>query len=312
MEQFSKDLKKIIIRSDNEDNNRAYGSLLLFCDFHYKYKKDQSIAEDNDFLKKLYLKYNFGGVQRNKSIELDEFFSSYLTLVENIENFYKLDINHIKIIEANIKAISKNTEKQYKTGLIDFLNYLSLYSKLYKFGLEPYFDIIDKNRLFFTFLLSYDKDLQVNFYECYDDMEEFVREYKVSSLPFIWLIQKLLSSHHICCVKIIMKKFFDKYVYIINLEFIEALTKLMTLGIVEHHAKLYLMFLNKFIAEYGETNVEDVDLNKCKIKESHIEVCPNNTGIRICDNIPEEEKIDILLYCKPTDNKFIFRNNKIF
>ena len=107
-----------------------------------------------------------------------------------------------------------------------------------------------------------------------------------------------------------MKILFDNYVFIINSEFIEALLKLFTLNIVEHHAKLYNMFLNKFIEEYGETNIEDIELNECKIKESHIEPCLNGVGIRICDNVPEIDKIDPSIYCKLKSNKYLKLFNK--
>ncbi len=307
MEQFAKDLQKLLIKTTDDDDKWAYMSLLLFCEFHNNYLKNPTIFEDIEFIKALYAKYHFGGVQREKdlSTEIPEFISSYFTLVETIDVFYSFDITHIDIIELNIKYISKNTVKPYKSGLIDFMKYLNLYKDISQFGLISYFDIINKNKKFFTELLNYNKDIIENYSECMENISTYLSHYKAASLPLLWMIQKLLSSHHFECVKHMMTKLFNNYVYIINSQFIEALIKIITFNVIEKHSKLYVMFLNKFIAEYGETNIEDIQLNECKIKESHIEVCTDrDLGIRICDNVPAEYKIDASLYCK-TNNKFL-------
>ena len=314
MEQFTKDLQKLLIKTIDDDNKWAYRTLLLFCEFHDNYLINPSVMEDIEFIKALYAKYNFGGVQRetDPNIELPQFISSYFTLVETIEHFYSLKIAHSNIIELNINYISKNTVKPYKTGLIDFIKYLNLYKTIYQFDLISYFDIINKNKKFFIELLNYNKDITQDYSECMENISTYFLYYKKASLPLLWLIQKLLSSYHFECVEIMMNKLFTNYVYIINSDFIEALLKIFTLNINEQHAKLYVTFLNKFIAEYGETNIEDIELNECKIKESHVDICPNNIGIRVCDNVPDENKVDTDYYCRmKTNNKFI-KNSKYF
>jgi hypothetical protein len=306
MDKFAKDIQKLLIISD-DDNKLAYNSLLMFCEFHNNYLKKPELIEDKDYLKSLYSKFHFGGVQREKdhNIEMQQFISSYFTLVETINIFYSLDINHSEIIHFNIKTISKNTVKPYKTGLLDFIKYLNLYKNIYQFGLISYFDIINKNKKFFIEILNYDKDIMNNYISCNKDISIYISHYNKSELPLLWMIQKLLSSKHLDCVNSMMKILFDNYVFIINSEFTKALLILFTLNIVEHHTKLYKMFFNKFIEEYSETNIEDIELNECKIKESHIEPCPNGVGIRICDNVPEIDKIDPSVYCKVKNNKFL-------
>ncbi len=312
MERFVKDLRRLLMKTSDEDNKWAYSTLLMFCEFHDNYLKNPTILENIEFIKALYAKYNFGGVQREKdiTIEMSQFISSYFTLIDAIELFYSFEINHIDIIELNINSISKNTVKPYKTGLIDFIKYLNLYKDISRFDLISYFDIINKNKKFFIELLNYNKDIILIYSECKENIVTYYSHYKDGSLPLLWMIQKLLSSHHFYCVEIMMNYLFNNYVYIINSQFIEAFIKIMTFNIVDKHAKLYVMFLNKFIAEYGETNIEDIQLNECKIKESHVELCPNNVGIRVCDNVPEEEKIDAALYCKTKINNKFFKMYK--
>jgi hypothetical protein len=313
MEQFIKDLQRLLITTD-DDNKWAYSTLLMFCEFHNNYLKNPSIIEDVKFIKELYTKYNFGGVQREKDfdIEIPQFISSYFTLLEAIEIFYSFKIKHIDIIELNINYISKNKVKPYKTGLIDFIKYLNLYKDINQFGLMSYFDIINKNKQFFIQLFNYNKDIIQNYSECRENISTYFIHYKDSSLPQLWMIQKLLSAHHFECVEIMMTKLFNNYVYIINSQFIEALLKLFTINIIEQHAKLYKMFLNKFISEYGENDIEDIQLNECKIKESHVEICPNNNdiGIRICDNAPDEYKVDPSVYCTMKINNKFIKNDK--
>ncbi len=310
MDRFNKDLQRLLTNADNESDKLAYTSLLMFCEFHNNYIKNPEIIENKEYLKALYAKYHFGGVQRDKdpTIEMTEFISSYFTLVEAIEIFYSFDINHIEILQLNIRTISKNIEKQYKTGLIDYIKYLNLYKNMSEFGLISYFDIINKNKKFFIQLLNYDKDIMNNYIECKKEISIYLSHYNESQLPLLWMIQKLLSSKHIQCVNSMMKILFDNYVYVINSRFIEALLKLFTLNIIEQHAKIYKMFFNKFIEEYSESNIEDIELNECKIKESHVEPCDNDVGIRICDNIPDDSKPKLSTYCK-VNNKFFKRFN---
>lgn len=265
MERFYNDLHKLLIKS-NDDDKLAYSSLLMFCEFHINYLKNPELIEDKEYLKALYTKYHFGGVQRDNTIEMTQFISSYFAIVEEIEIFYSFNINHIEIIELNINTISKNTVKPYKTGLLDFIKYLNLYKKISQFGLISYFDIINKNKKFFIQILNYDKDIMSNYNECNIDISNYISYYSQSELPLLWMIQKLLSAHHFDCVNYMMKILFDNYVYVINSSFIDALLILFTLNIVEQHATLYKMFLNKFIEEYSETNIEDIELNECKIK----------------------------------------------
>ncbi len=309
MERFSKDIEKILLTTSDSDNKWAYSSLLMFCEFHTNYQQKPEIIEDKGYLKALYFKYHFGGVQREKDIDLEnrEFINAYFSLMEGIDLFYSFDINHIEIIELNIKTIAKNTEKPYKTGLLDFLNYIKFFKEMARFGLGSYINIIEKNKKFFIMLLNYVKDISSEYIDCKKEMEPFIVHYIDSALPLLWIIQKLLSSHHFECVERIMTKLFDRTVYLINSEFMEALIKLMTFNIVEKHAKIYIMFISKFITQYGEKPIEDFLLNECKVKESHVEVCPiNDIGIRICDNVPEEFKVDPAKFCKSkTHNKFL-------
>ena len=309
MEKFAEDIQKLLIKTMDDKNKWAYNTLLMYCYFHDNYLKNPFLIFDEDFIKALYAKFNFGGVQKDKDfiIEKENFINSYITLVDIINIFYSNKIKHIDIIELNIDKISKNTEKPYKSGLIDFLNNLNLYNDITKYGLKDYFDIIYKNKLFFIILFNYDKDILQNYDDaCKEYITPHIKYYKDASLPLLWMIQKLLSSHHIQCVEKMMYKLFNNYVYIINSDFIKALLILFTKDIKEHHAKIYVMFLNKFITEYGESYIEDIELNECKINESHVEICPNNNVIRICDNIPEKKKVDPSIYCNmKTNNKFL-------
>ena len=89
MERFTKDLQKLLIKTDDSDNKWAYSSLLLFCEFHNEYIKDETILENIRFIKSLYAKYHFGGVQREKNDDIEILCVDIIKIIINTNNEYK-------------------------------------------------------------------------------------------------------------------------------------------------------------------------------------------------------------------------------
>ncbi len=289
MDVFKRDLN--ILFNKNDENHNSYYILIMYCQLYENYISNYNIIYDKEFIKNLYGKFNFTGVQRDNNINIEHsnFIESFYMLIEIINNFYKLPLsNTMNIIESNIITITNNTIKPFKTGLIDFLNYINLYNYIYENKLESDIDIIIKNKRFFVVLLQYDKDIltNYNFPVCLKDLREHMnklKEYQESTHSLLWMIQQLIVSHteHSICAMNIMTQLFNFYISKYDEGLNRIITRIFTININERYTRIFTVFLEIFFEKYPNTNIEDINLDECKAKESIIVSCPN-ISFRIC------------------------------
>jgi hypothetical protein len=294
MDLFKKDLN--VLYNKNDKNHNSYYILIMYCQLYENYKSNFNIIYEEEFIKKLYKDYNFTGVQRddNINIEHSNFIESFFTLIEIIDKFYKLPLsNTMNIIESNIITITDNTVKPFKTGLMDFLNYINLYSYIYKNNLESDIDIIIQNKRFFIALLQYDKDVLTNYNYpiCLNNLREHMdklKEYQESTYPLLWMIQQLIVSHpeHSVCAMNIMTQLFNFYISKYDERLRIIMTRIFTINIDARYTRIFTVFLEIFFDKYPNTDIEDINLDECKAKESIIVSC-KNISFRICNPTPD-------------------------
>ena len=287
MELFKRDLT--ILFQKNDINKNSYNILLMYCELYEIFIIDNDIIYNTQFIKDLYKRYNFGRVQREKNdlLEHTNLIKSFFMLIDIIGKFYKFPVDKINIIERNIYTITKNTEKQFKTGLIEFLHYINLYIYIFNNHLESDIDIILQNRKFFRILLEYNKDILTDFTfpECVSVLKEKLSEYTASSHSLLWMLQHLISSYpeHSKCAFNIMKQLLISYSSIDDERLKKALINVFTIKINPRYTRIFTLFIELFFELYPEIDIDDYELNKCKVKESQIIVCPNDFTLRICD-----------------------------
>jgi hypothetical protein len=295
MDLFKRDLT--ILYQKDDENKHSYGILLMYCEIYEK-SIDTDIINNKAFIKGLYEKFHFGGVQRDKDemLEYVNFIESFYMLIDIINAFYKLAVsNTMNIIQENIATITKNTEKPFKTGLIDFLSYIKLYIYIFEIHLGSDILIIIQNKKFFKILLEYEKDI-TNIYnsseypECILEIKEHLKEYTSNSKSLLWMIQQIIATHpeHSKCAFNMMKNLFNSYIATVNPDLQRVLTHIFTININERYSRIFTVFLELFFKQYPDIDIEDIALNECKAKESQIVLCPNNVNFRICDETAKE------------------------
>lgn len=295
MDKFEIDIRSLI---KDDINRESYTYLLMFCVFDKEYKTNPSKLGDKSFLRDLYQRFHFKGVQRekNEDLEYSEFISAYYTLDETIRDFYKLKYHHQEIIQDNIATMNDRV-KPFKTGLLDFCKYINLYLIIHKFELDDSIDTITKNKKLFVVLLNYDKDILATYRDlvCKKDLTTYIEHYTKSQQPLLWILQAIISTKNpesFNCVDYIMTNLFSLNLYY-DEEFKAVFKKIFTFNVVDQYAKLFRMYLDIFFSKYDETIIFDIDTNECKKKDSHVHRCANTEFI-ICNDMD----VDIKFYCK--------------
>jgi lipopolysaccharide biosynthesis glycosyltransferase len=225
-------------------------------------------------------------------------------LIESVEKFYKLKpSNPQKIIEDYIYTITKLAGKPFKSGLIDFTDYLDLYSYIIQNKLERYQEIIIKNNRFFKVLLNYDKEIKTSytFPQCISIFAERYKEYKNPPQSLLWMLQQIIAGHvnHIPCAFNIMIQLFNFYIAEITPDLEPALIHIFTINIDARYTKIFTLFLQIFFEKYKEIDIEDADLANCKAVDSKIITCSNNFSFRLCNETAKEygEEYDLTVMC---------------
>ena len=290
MDLFKRDLT--ILYQKDDENKHSYEILLMYCEIYEK-SIDTDIINNKAFIRSSYEKFHFGGVQREKDelLEYVNFIESFYTLIGIINKFYELAVsNTINIIEENIATITKNTEKPFKTGLIDFWSYIELYIYFFEIHLGSDILIIIQNKKFFKILLQYEKDVaniynEHKFPDCILEIKKYLVEYTSTSKSLLWMIQQIIvdNPEHSKCAFNMMTNLFNSYIAIVNPDLQKVLTRIFTININERYSRIFTVFFELFFKQYPDIDIEDIALNDCKIKESQIVVCPNNDNFRICN-----------------------------
>ncbi len=301
MDKFKNDL--IILFQKNDENKHSYEVLLMFCEFNNNYISNNDNLYNIDLIKGLYKQFNFGGVQRDSdfNIEHTNFIESFFTLVEIINKFYSLSVsNKINIIEENIYTITDNTEKPFKTGLMDFLNYINLYNYIFNNNFQSDIDIIIKNKKFFVILLQYDKDIETQYPECISEFRQSMKLYTQSARSMLWMIQEVIANHtqHSKCAMDMLTNLFRLYIADFKPELKRVLIKMFTINIDERYSRIFTVFIEEFFKQYPTIKIEDLNLDECLMKDSQLVNCPKNISFRICnETLKRFEIIDPLTLC---------------
>lgn len=291
MDLFKRDLT--ILYQRNDENKHSYEILLMYCQLYDNSIIDAEIINNRAFIRGLYEQFHFGGVQRDADdmIEYVNFIESFYMLIDIINNFYRLQLpTSVNIIEENIATITKNTGKPFKTGLIDFLNYINLYIYIFENNLSSDILIIIQNKRFFKTLLYYEKDIISIYPHCMSELRTHLKEYSTYSKSLLWMIQQLIvdNPEHSKCAFNMIAYLFNLYIIVVNSDLQRVLTRIFTININERYSRIFTVFLELFFEQYPNIDIQDIQLNECKAKDSQIVVCPNNINFRICNETAEE------------------------
>ena len=281
--ELSKD-ETISDMKDRDAFNQLYGLCILDIELLMASNKEQLIQ--------LYYNYSFGQIfssdkENNTSrntfthfceiiYELQDFIKKIIVLDENK---CKSDEDIKKIFKDNIFNISKNNEKPYKTGIINFIQACTL-----KISNE---ELYSQTLLYF---LNYDKDLSINFIAYVEPIGLKTTNILINNQDVNILFSNY-TQHQDTVVNLLNNIFNIKnkeyneqiYNFLYNRFFLSNMLLVNYIKICTFLFKDNTIDMNEFITKNSNKQFNDVFLSECNFTETIFVPCKGtNIGYYIC------------------------------